>query len=153
MNSIDEQTIRTLRTLIEICRDGQRGFETAAGDARAGDLSQLFLAYAQERGTYGEALQTQVAALGGDAEKSGGMAGSLRRGWINLKSAMASDEPHAVLAECERGEDAAIEAYDEALETPLDPESRKIVSHQARGVRAAHDRMRQLRGSAVFVKA
>jgi uncharacterized protein (TIGR02284 family) len=152
MNSIDEQTIRTLRALIEICQDGQRGFETAAGDARAGELSQLFLAYAQERGEYVKALQAQVAALGGDAGKSGSVGGSLHRGWMNLKSAMASDEPHAVLVECERGEDAAVEAYREALETALDPESRKIVAHQARAVQATHDRLKQLRDSTIYAK-
>jgi uncharacterized protein (TIGR02284 family) len=153
MNAIDEKTINTLRDLIEICRDGQRGFETAGKDARAGELTSLFLAYAGERADYAQELQEQVGALGGDAEKAGSVSGTLHRGWINLKTALAGNEPHAVLVECERGEDAAVQAYREALNGDLDPESRRIVARQARGIQAAHDRIKILRDSVLYAKA
>ena len=64
---------------------------------------------------------------------------------------MSSDEPHAVLAECERGEDAAVANYRAALnETELDSESRALVQRQASGVQEAHDRIKQLRDSVAY---
>ena len=46
--------------------------------------------------------------------------GAMHRAWINLKSALTSGDDHAILAECERGEDSAISEYKEAMENGLD---------------------------------
>jgi uncharacterized protein (TIGR02284 family) len=147
MNSIDAHVINVLTDLVEVCRNGQRGFETAAEHTEAGGGPELFQGYAAERQEYIRELQAQIFALGGETEKSGSMGGSLHRGWMNLRSAMTSKEAAALLGECERGEDAAVKAYREALKTELDPETRTIVSRQARGVEAVHDRVKQLRDS------
>jgi len=37
------------------------------------------------------------------------------RGWINLKAALTSKDEHAILAECERGEDSAVAEYKKAM--------------------------------------
>jgi len=55
---------------------------------------------------------------------------------------------HAILAECERGEDSAVEVYKEALNEPeLSPEIREKLVTQFSEVQAAHDRVRDLRDS------
>lgn len=140
-----------LNDLIEICKDGQHGFQTAADDAKDESLVQLFRQYAAERTQYIAELQERVRNIGGEPDQHGSVTGSLHRGWINIKAAVSSNEPHAVLAECERGEDAALKTYREALaETELDPETRRVVQRQAEGVQAAHDRVKQLRDSPTF---
>ena len=56
-----------------------------------------------------------------------------------------------MLAECERGEDMAVNAYRRALEEQdLDEQTRGIVQRQYEFVQAAHDRIRQLRDSAKY---
>lgn len=144
MKTPEQQTIEVLNSLIEACRDGQEGFKTAAQHAKAGELSQLFLTYSGERGKYVRELQNRVTAIGGKSESSGTVSGSLHRGWMNLKSAIASDDPQAVLVECERGEEAAANAYRAALRTSLDPETLEIVTRQARRVQITHSQVKQL---------
>jgi uncharacterized protein (TIGR02284 family) len=51
-------------------------------------------------------------------------------------------------AECERGEDAAKAAYEAALQKSLPADVRTLVERQYQGVKANHDRVRNLRNSA-----
>ena len=150
MNVSNEKTISVLHDLIETNRDGQHGFRTAAEDAKDAELGRVFTQFSTQRTTFIAELQDRVRSLGGDPDKSGSVAGSLHRGWIDLKSAMTSNEPHAVLAEAERGEDAAVKSYREALDENLDPVTRGIVSRQYASVQAAHDRVKSLRDSVTY---
>lgn len=151
MKTTSEKSIKVLNDLIEICKDGQHGFQTAAEDAKDAHLAHTFRQYAGQRATYIRELQERVRALGGDPDKHGSVSGSLHRGWIDLKAAISSNEPHAVLAECERGEDAAVEAYRDArAEEDLDLETRRLIERQASGVQTAHDHVKQLRDSPAF---
>ena len=151
MKSSQDKSISVLNDLIETCEDGEHGFTTAAKDAKDAELGRVFSQYAAQRGNYIRELQERVRSLGGDPDKHGSVSGSLHRGWINLKAALSSDEPHAVLAECERGEDAAVANYRDALKnTEIDSETRALVQRQAAGVQEAHDRVKQLRDSVAY---
>lgn len=150
MKITNEKTLSVLKDLIETNKDGQHGFQTAAEDAKDGELARIFTEFSTQRASFIAELQDRVRGLGGDGSNSGSVAASLHRGWINLKAAISSNEPHAVLAECERGEDAAVKAYREALDENLDPVTRGVISRQYASVQAAHDRVKQLRDSVVF---
>jgi len=152
MKTHTDQTIDLLNGLIEICEDGHHGFELAADDAKDGDLRMLFHRFAQQRSGFVTELRSLVRQLGGQAEDHGTAPGKLHRGWLNLKAALSSNEAHAVLAECERGEDAAVKAYREALEKLDDPTSRELVSRQFASVQAAHDTVRDLRDNPLYAK-
>jgi uncharacterized protein (TIGR02284 family) len=69
----------------------------------------------------------------------------LHRGWINLKSAITGGDEHAILAECERGEDSAVEEYKKALDDGLSPSAQEVVARQFAEIKAAHDRIKSLR--------
>jgi uncharacterized protein (TIGR02284 family) len=47
------------------------------------------------------------------------VSGALHRGWIDINSTIIGKDEAAVLAECERGEDVAKKAYEEALAIDL----------------------------------
>ncbi len=154
MNADIKNTIKTLNDLIEVLRDGQHGFKTAADDAKSSELAELFNNYSTQRAEFVSELQARVIALGADIEKSGSATGAMHRGWINLKAALTSNEPHAVLVEAERGEDAAVQAFEKALDNQhLDLPTRNIINRQYHAVKAAHDNVRQLRDSASYRKA
>jgi len=153
MNSTITDTINTLNDLIEILKDGQHGFKTSAEDVKAPELARVFERYATQRAEFAAELQARVVALGAKVEKHGSVTGSVHRGWINLKAALSTNEPHAVLAEAERGEDAAVAAYREALEeADLDQSTRDLISRQSVQVKAAHDNVKQLRDSGKYRK-
>jgi uncharacterized protein (TIGR02284 family) len=140
----NEYVISTLNNLIETCKDGQQGFRTAADGVESSELKTLFHAYAQQRGQFAAELQAEVRRLGGDPEQVGSIGGALHHGWINIKSAVTGKDEAAVLSECERGEDAAVRNYEEALRGELPADIHPIIERQAKQVRDAHDQLRNL---------
>jgi uncharacterized protein (TIGR02284 family) len=153
MKTHNNDTIRILNDLIETCEDGEHGFRLAAEDAKDAELRSLLQRYSDQRRDFVRELRALVTQLGGNADDHGSVTGKLHRGWINLKAAISSNEPHAVLAECERGEDAAVKAYREALEKLDDVRAREVVLQQSAQVQSAHDTVRDLRDSPMYQKS
>jgi uncharacterized protein (TIGR02284 family) len=153
MNSTINETIEVLNNLTEVLKDGENGFRAAAKDVKVPELAQVFERYATQRAEFASKLQAQVSALGAKVEKSGSVAGTMHRGWMNLKAALSTLEPQAVLEEAERGEDAAVAAYRKAQEhTDLDAATRELINTQYTAVKAAHDEVRNLRDSGKYRK-
>lgn len=147
-NVSNDDVISTLNGLIETCKDGQEGFKEAAEGVERSDLKSLFYEFSQQRSQFAGELQTLVQSLGGDPENTGSLAGSIHRGWINIKSAVMGKDEAAILNECERGEDSAKNMYKEALETELPANIMETVRNQYSSVQAAHDRVKALRDAA-----
>jgi uncharacterized protein (TIGR02284 family) len=140
----NEDVISTLNNLIETCKDGQNGFQTAADGVKNSELKTLFPTYSQQRAQFAGELQGEVLRLGGDPEKTGSVAATLHRGWIDIKSAVTGEDENAVIAECERGEDSAVKNYQDAINAGLPGDVRSIVERQYTQVKEAHDRIRAL---------
>lgn len=148
----NDTIISTLNSLIETCKDGEIGFSTAADGLSSPTYKANFQQYARQRGDFARELQAQVRSLGGDPEQSGSMSGSLHRGWIDIKSVITGRDDHAILAEAERGEDAAVAAYEAALAERLPAAVAAIVQRQAGQVRATHDAVRNARDREVVAR-
>ena len=147
--SVDnDEIISTLNNLIETCKDGQQGFKEAAEGVERSDLKSFFSECSVQRSQFAGDLQTMVRSLGGDPEQAGSLAGSLHRGWINIKSAVTGKDDGAILNECERGEDSAKKAYENAMEQFLPDYIRDTVQNQYTGIVAAHDKVKMLRDAA-----
>lgn len=144
----NENVISTLNNLIETCKDGQEGYKQAADGVERSDLKSLFYEFSQQRSQFVGELQTLVRDVGGDPETAGSIAGSVHRGWINIKSAVTGQDEGAILNECERGEDSAKNAYKEALQENLPANVTEIIQRQATAVQTAHDKIKALRDSA-----
>ena len=146
-----KETISTINDLIETLKDGQEGFRQAAEAVENLELKSLFNEFSLQRSRFAGELQSQAVGLGeSKPEDSGSAAGAMHRAWINLKSAIAKNDDHAILAECERGEDSAVKEYLEAMEEDnlADP-VREMISRQYAEVQNAHDRIKQLRDTPV----
>lgn len=144
MEDRQKETVSVLNNLIEICEDGRQGYQQAAENIEHADLQRVFGTYAQQRAQYAASLRDEVRRLGGEPEEDGTFVGTLHRGWINIKSAITSQDLGAVVAECERGEDTALEDYKKALDNALPANVRTVVQEQYEGVRKAHDQIRSL---------
>jgi uncharacterized protein (TIGR02284 family) len=142
-----KETISTINDLIETLKDGQEGFRQAAEAVEDPELKSLFHEYSLQRSRFAGELQSEALRLGETKpEDSSSAAGAMHRTWINLKSAIAKRDNHAILAECERGEDSAVKEYLEAMEDEdLTAPVREIISRQYTEVKSAHDRVKQLR--------
>jgi uncharacterized protein (TIGR02284 family) len=141
----NEKLVDTINNLIETCRDGQNGFKEAADNVKNPELKRLFNDIALERGQFASELQQEVRKLGGDPEKSGSAAGAIHRTWMNIKGTLTGKDDHSILNECERGEDSAVEAYQDALKSPLPTDILVIARRQFENVKLTHDRIKKLR--------
>jgi len=141
----NDDVIDVLNDLIETCNDGAKGFAACAEQAKAPELKSVFSARAAECARAAEELQAQVLACGGKPDKGGSASGAIHRGWVKVRSAITPADDHAVLEECERGEDVAVASYRKALEKELPPQIRSLVARQAEGVQRNHDQVRALR--------
>lgn len=141
-----KEIISTINSLIETLKDGEEGFKQAVEAVKDSNLKSLFNEFSQQRAKFATELQSQAGRLGEPKpEESSSAAGTMHRAWINLKSAVTNGDDHAILAECERGEDSAVKEYQEAMEENLVSPLREIVSRQYSEVKMAHDRIRDLR--------
>ena len=144
-----KEVISTINNLIETLKDGQEGFKQAAEGVKDPQLKSLFNDYSQQRSRFAIELQSQARSLGEpEPETSSTAAGALHRSWINLKSAVTRGDDHAILAECERGEDSAVEEYKKATDHNLSAQLREIVSRQYSEIKNTHDRIKNLRDTA-----
>jgi uncharacterized protein (TIGR02284 family) len=144
-----QQLITTLNDLIEICKDGEKGFKTAAEGFKDSELKTQCLKYAQQRGQFAGDLQNEVQELlGGTPEQTGSVAGALHRGWIDIKSAVMKGDDNSIISEVERGEDEAKEAYEKALKGYLPPNLAGMIQRQYVEVKAVHDRFSALQAAA-----
>ena len=145
-----KEIISTINSLIETLKDGQEGFKQAAEAVKDSNLKSVLNEFSLQRSQFAGELQAEARQMGeSEPEESGSASGAIHRAWIDLKSAITSGDDHAVLAECERGEDSAIKEYQEAIESDdLSAPIRDIVSRQYSQVKSAHDRIKELRDAA-----
>lgn len=147
----NETVLEILEDLIEIAKDGQEGFAQSAEHAESSELKQIFSTYSRQRGAIITDLQQLERKYGKpDVDDTGSATGSLHRAWINIRTAVTSRSDQAILEEAERGEDAAVEAFEEAL-SPRDgvlPEDVSLALHRHLDqIRMAHDDVRDRRDS------
>ena len=114
-----EENINWLNRLIEVCKDGNNGYKTAASKIEDEELKTILYRLSQQRALFEAELQNEVRTLGGREENTGTSGGTLHRAWMNVKEAFTSDDNESILEECKRGDKAAVEVYENALKADL----------------------------------
>lgn len=143
-----KDTAALLGELIETSYDGEKGYAKAAKEMPDPALKAILVEGAMRCREGARELEERVRDLGLEPATGGSVAGALHRGWIDVKTAVATRDARAILEECERGEDYAKARYAQVLEEDdLDPELREVVARQYEGVLRNHTRVKQLRDS------
>ena len=137
----------TLNELVQTCKDGENGFRAAAESVPDSNLRHLLESYAQQRAEFAAELQQELRRLAENPADSGHAAAALHRTWMDIKAGLTSRDEAAIIAECERGEDVAVQAYRKALDSDLPADLRVIVERQFVEVKDAHDHLRSLERS------
>jgi uncharacterized protein (TIGR02284 family) len=139
-----EELIECLNDLIQTCRDGENGFQTAADHIKDANLKELFGRCSIQRAQFVSELKSEVRQLGGTPTTSGSVSAAFHRGWMNIKSIVTGGSDDAIVAECERGEDAAVENYQRVLKQNLPPNVLPVAKHQFTEIKRLHDLIRSL---------
>lgn len=146
MTTSDETSIRVLHALVGVCDDSQRGYELAATDVNDPELARLLGELGAKRMKFGDELRARLRTLRAAPAKVVTLGGPLHRAWLDFKASASAGDPHAILVECERGEDEAVKAYAAALqEREVDEITHRLIQRHYEQVQAGHDRVRQLR--------
>lgn len=142
-----KEVVSVLNDLIETCKDGEKGFQSAAEKAKDSSLRSLFTKYASQRATYSQELQSLVSTMGEKPAESGSISATLHRGWLTLKEAVSKDEDKALIFEAETGEDVAMKNYKDALSKTLPSNVLTLIQKQFAGVQEAHGVIRDMKHS------
>lgn len=142
----NEQATDKLQYLLGTLRDGQKGFADAAEHATAPNLKAMFSERSAQRATLATEVEQQIAQLGEKPREGGSVGAALHRTWLNVRDALSGRDDYAVVAEAERGEDVAVENYQDVLkDTELPADLRSFVEGQFAKVKASHDQLRDLK--------
>ena len=88
-----------------------------------------------------------VREMGGNPETGSSTSGTMHRFWVSLRSSITGMSDHAILDECERGEDVAKQSYEKALAQDLPGDVKRVIERQYAEVKANHDKVRQMRNA------
>ena len=132
----------TLKELQQTLNDGVEGFTIAAESVKDPGLKTLFSGFATEREEMAHELKEYAHA---ESEGDASVTGAIHRGWMELKSKFTSGDDHAILAECERGEDHALKVFREELDDDVPPQARSTISSISTRILAVHNKVKELR--------
>lgn len=139
---------RITKDLMETLEDGRQGFNKAAEEMASNgraDYAAAFRRIADERAAFYTELEQMAAAYGDDVDEDGSVAGTLHRVWMSVRETLAFNDVEAVLKTAEQGEDHAVSEYKKAMEADISAGLRTVVERQFGAVKAAHDKVRNLR--------
>lgn len=143
-----EKQAETLNDLVLINNDRVEGYQKAIDELKAedADLRGLFQERIDQSRNFHAELVAEVAKSGEELEKGTLVSGKIYRAWMDVKAFFSGGDRKTILDNCEDGEDAALRAYDEALECQnITPEQRAIIIRQQAEVKASHDKIKAMR--------
>jgi uncharacterized protein (TIGR02284 family) len=147
----NNEVIAILDGLNGACKRGQDGFRNAAETIQNSEFRRLFNIFSQQRAQFISELKTEVHRLGGDpgteAEGPAGLPGNTLLFRTAASKAAVRDEA-SIIGECQREEEAAVNAYQEALKADLPLDVQYVVKRQYMDIKDAYDRIRILQRAA-----
>lgn len=143
----------TLNDLILVNNDRIQGYQRAIRDTavKDDDLKAVFKEMIDQSQLFNRDLIKEVEAGGFMAETETSVSGKMHRAWIDIKLTFSGNSRKSLLAECEKGEDAAKEVYSEALheDNGLSNTQRELVAEQATALQLSHTQIKALRDAAI----
>ena len=137
--------VDTLNDLSETCRDGEYGFNACAQHTTGTPLKTLLRQRAEACSDAAAELRGHVLRLGGEPAEGGSASGAMHRGWVAVRGTLSGYSDQAMLDECERGEDAALARYRQALMTRLPSDLQTVVQRHLDGAQTSHDQIKAMR--------
>lgn len=142
-----EQTVSVLNDLLNITNDRIEGFSKV--EDKVWETRSTLKADYDQMVAQSQIMKTELISLiterGGDADNTTTTAGALHRAWIDVKNTFSSDKAESTLENVVFGEKAAIDSYEEALDSgKLCPESSKVILDQLHHLKASYSKFENL---------
>jgi uncharacterized protein (TIGR02284 family) len=147
MNASSDARLRDcLGTLIQVCRNGERGFSGCAVQADALSLQWLLTQRALQYRKAGAELEAQLGQAVGAAPQVPRDDDAMH-GWVVEQRLLAGLSDPALLAECERGEDSTLRQYRLVLDEDLPIVLRAVVQRHCDVAKSQRAQWRSLRAT------
>ena len=147
-NIISEETQNGINHLISRNRDAGKGFVEVANNINHVNLTQWLIDWAKIHDELADQLELVMKQVGVEPDSDTSMLGELHHVWIDLKAQWTNNDSAALLGECIRGEETALEDYQEVIaekEMPLF--ARNILNNQKSKIQEAVDGLKVLKNS------
>lgn len=145
----DEEIVESLNDLVKINNDRIQGYEKAVEDNEDSQLDSLFRHMIVQSQNFRSQLADHIVRIDGTAVSdatSTDVSSKIHRAWIDIKSALTGKDRDTVLSSVEFGENAAVEAYEDAIEDDhLPAYIKEQLQNQLSELRAALDKIKALR--------
>ena len=138
-----EKLISALNDLLTRNHDAKKGYIEAGNDVSNITLRNWLFDNSQKRASYIQELNTQIQALAGKPDHGTSFLGDLHRTWMDFKSNI-TDGDTAVLNECIRGEEHAVQDYDKVLELSMTTAIREVLLRQRRNIEDSLNALRAI---------
>lgn len=110
-----DSLIEKLNDLLTLNYDAEKGFIDAGNHVNQKELVKWFNDNAATRKNFQHELKAHIIALGGEPKEGTSFAGELHRVWMDWKTYLPTSKTEEMFQECLRGENAALEDYQEII--------------------------------------
>lgn len=135
----NSKTVSVLNDLLHIINDRLEGFEKVEGKVweKNHKLQDQYEHITSQSKIMKNEIINRITNLGGNANDSASLSGSFHRTWIDIKNSfIVGHLEESTLQNVLYGETAAIQAYQEALDSnDLDKDSADIVAEQLKKIK------------------
>jgi uncharacterized protein (TIGR02284 family) len=143
----NEKTVSVLNDLLKITNDRIEGFSKV--ESKVWNTHSGLKADYDRMVSFSQDMKSELIGLikqrGGEAEDTTTAAGAIHRAWIDLKNTFLGDKDEATLENVIFGEDTAIKAYQNALDSgDLCEESSRKIQDQLHHLKASYYKFENL---------
>ncbi|MEL6945414.1 MAG: PA2169 family four-helix-bundle protein [Bacteroidota bacterium] len=144
-----EKLIGALNDLLTRNHDAKKGYTEAGNDVSDGLLRKWLFDNAEKRDAYIKELHNTIRSLAGTPDHGTSFLGDMHRTWIDFRANL-TDGDTAVMNECIRGEERALEDYEKVLnELTMTTAIREILLRQRRNIEDALQSLKAIKQSLV----
>ncbi|GAB3895918.1 ferritin-like domain-containing protein [Spirosoma agri] len=148
----NKEIVDDLNDLVKINNDRIHGYEDAIKDNEDTSLNDLFRHMVIQSEQFRSQLAEHIVRIDGKGVAdfdSTDLTSKLHRAWIDIKSAVTGKDRSTILSSVEFGENAAVEAYKDAIEKDQIPAYiKEDLQKQLSELTAAYDKIKGLHTAA-----
>lgn len=147
----NEEIVDDLNELVKINNDRIQGYMKAVEDNEDSQLDHLFNEMIVQSQNFRSQLADHIVRIDGTAVSDAtttDISSKIHRAWIDIKSALTGKDRDTVLSSVTFGENAAVEAYESAIEgDKLPAYIKEDLTNQLSQLKSARDKMEALKGN------
>lgn len=135
-----EKVSNKLNELLEKTYDAEKGFSLAAEKVDNPSVKSFLESKITQRRNFANELKNEIREYGQVPEDDGSFAAGAHRTWMNIKTALSSENEERILEEVQFGEKASLDEYNDILnddDCTFPPSTEALLKKQKSAIEAA----------------